>query len=455
MSPMVDAGKMPNLAKLIEGGVCGNLATLQPVLSPMLWTSIGTGKRPYKHGVHGFSEPDPVSGGIRPVTNLSRKTKAVWNVLNQNDLSSIVVGWWPSHPAEPLTKGVMVSNHYQRATAPVDKPWPMQAGTVHPERLEKVLAELRFHPGELEEEDLAPFLPGLPGMTQEELDEVSKDLRVESLAKIIADMTTVHSAATALIQNERWEFMAVYYDAIDHFGHAFMKYNPPRREHIDERGYRIFNYCLEAGYVFQDAMLGTLMKLAGEDTTVVVMSDHGFHPDHLRPLSIPREPAGPAAEHRQYGIFVAKGPGLKVDHTLYGANLLDITPTILHHFGLAVGEDMDGKVLLDIYEEPGAIARIPSWDAVEGEDGCHSPDKVIAPGDSKAALDQLVALGYIDRPDEDAGKALEGTVRELDYNWAEAYMDGGVYGEAVVLLERLYLDCPDEHRYGFKLAMCF
>ena len=54
-------------------------------------------------GVHGFSEPDPATGAIRPVTNLSRKTKALWNILNQEELNSIVVGWWPSHPVEPLT----------------------------------------------------------------------------------------------------------------------------------------------------------------------------------------------------------------------------------------------------------------------------------------------------------------------------------------------------------------
>ena len=84
ITPLVDAGKMPNIQRLIEHGVMGNLATLYPVLSPMLWTSIATGKRPFKHGIHGFSEPDPHTGGIRPITNLSRKTKAVWNILNQN-----------------------------------------------------------------------------------------------------------------------------------------------------------------------------------------------------------------------------------------------------------------------------------------------------------------------------------------------------------------------------------
>ena len=58
------------------------------------------------------------------------------------------------------------------------------------------------------------------------------------------------------------------------------------------------------------------------------MSDHGFHPDHLRPQHLPNEPAGPAAEHRPYGILVMKGPGLRRDERVYRATVLDIAPTI-------------------------------------------------------------------------------------------------------------------------------
>jgi len=114
INPLMDQGKMPNVRALVEGGVMGQLATLHPPLSPMLWTSIATGKRPFQHGIHGFSEPTPDGLGIRPVTNLSRKCKAVWNILNQEGLRSVVVGWWPSHPAEPIN-GVMVSDHFHRA----------------------------------------------------------------------------------------------------------------------------------------------------------------------------------------------------------------------------------------------------------------------------------------------------------------------------------------------------
>ncbi|MDE0740866.1 MAG: alkaline phosphatase family protein [Planctomycetota bacterium] len=459
--PLIDAGKMPNLAKFVNEGVMGNIATLQPVLSPMLWSSIATGKRPYKHGIHGFSEPDPVTGGIRPVTNLSRKTKAVWNILNQNDLNTITVGWWPSNPAEPLSKGVMVSNDYQTAhgnsaTPEALEKWRMKPGTVHPERLVRPLKKLRVHPGELKEGELMPFIPGIEGMSREDLNKVEKDPRLQSLMKIIADCSSVHAAATATMQTEPWDLMCVYYDAIDHFGHAFMKYHPPQRPGVSDFDFWVFSNCIEAGYIYHDLMLGTLLRQAGEDTTVILMSDHGFHPDDLRLSNIPREPAGPAAEHRQFGIFAAKGPGIRQDARIAGANLLDICPTLLHLFGLPVGEDMDGKVLLDIYEgSPDAIERIPSWDDVEGDHGMHPPDKQISAEDSKAALEQLVALGYIDEPDADQSKAMEQTVRELDYNLAQAYIDGGIYTEAIVILERLYGKWPMEHRFGFKLATCY
>ena len=123
----------------------GNLSTLYPELSPMLWTSIATGKRPFKHGIHGFTEPDPDGQGVRPVTNLSRTTKALWNILSQNDIKCNVIGWWPSHPAEPIN-GVMVSNHYQRIAGKIDEPWPVMRGAVHPVRITDNLARLRVHP---------------------------------------------------------------------------------------------------------------------------------------------------------------------------------------------------------------------------------------------------------------------------------------------------------------------
>ena len=105
--PLVEQGKMPNVKKMMEQGVHGNASTLNPILSPMLWTSITTGKRPSKHGIWGFSEPTADGKSVTPITNASRKCKALWNILSQQGKTCNVVGFWPSHPAEPIL-GVMV-----------------------------------------------------------------------------------------------------------------------------------------------------------------------------------------------------------------------------------------------------------------------------------------------------------------------------------------------------------
>jgi predicted AlkP superfamily phosphohydrolase/phosphomutase/tetratricopeptide (TPR) repeat protein len=446
--PLIEQGKMPNLARWLETACSGNIATLRPILSPMLWTSIATGKRPFKHGIHGFTEPTPDGKGIRPITNLSRKTKAVWNVMTQVGKKSIVVGWWPSSPAEPID-GVMVSNHYQRAVGPRNKPWPMAPGTVHPERLIEPLKEFRFHPGELRGEHIAPFVPDFQKIDQK------KDKRLVSLAKIIADATSIHGAATALMQLEPWDFMAVYYDAVDHFGHGFMKYHPPKQDWISEEDFELYKNVNEAGYRFHDTMFGVTLKLAGPETTVILMSDHGFHPDHLRPRSIPAEPAGPAIEHREFGILAIGGPGIKKGETIYGASVLDVAPTILTAFGLPVGGDIDGKPLVTVFEETPEVEVIPSWDEVEGESGMHPPDKRMDATENAEAIKQLVALGYIEEPSADQDKAVKECVRELRYNLAQSYIDASRYVEAALILEELWTEWPDEHRFGTLLIECY
>lgn len=444
IAPLLDEGKMPNLERLINRGVMGNLATLYPVLSPMLWTSIATGKRAWKHGIHGFSEPDPQSGGVRPISNIGRKCKAVWNILNQCGLQSNVVGWWPSHPAEPIN-GVMVSDLFKKPNQSPDKPWPMQRGTVHPADLSEHVAKLRIHPHELEGEQLLPFVPNAAGIDQKE------DKRLISVAKCLAECSSVHAVATAAMQLEPWDFMAVYYDAIDHFSHGFMKYHPPKLDWIKEEDFELYKDVVNSAYRFHDMMLGTLLQLAGDDTTVILMSDHGFHPDHLRPQHLPNEPAGPAEEHRQYGIVVMAGPGIKKDELVFGANLLDIAPTILTLFNLPVGRDMDGSPILGAFEKTPTQELIHSWEEVDGEDGRHPKDMQLDPVDSQEALQQLVDLGYIEKPDEDKEVAINNTVRELKYNLARAYQGAGRVPESLKILEELWDTYDEEHRFGVKI----
>ena len=445
ISPLLDSGQMPTLEKFINEGVMGNIATLKPCLSPMLWTSIATGKRADKHGIHGFTEPSPKTGGIRPVTCISRKVKAIWNILTQKSMKSNIVSWWPTHPAEPID-GVCVSNLYQHAQTPINEPWPLVPGTIHPERLNNTLKELRVHPAELTEGHILPFVPNAAKVDRQ------KDPRLVGLARIIADCTTVHSAATWIMENEPWDFMAVYYDGIDHFGHGFMHFHPPRMESVDEELFNMYKNVVAGGYRYHDMMLERLLHLAGPDTTVILLSDHGFHPDHLRPRGIPKEPAGPAIQHREYGIICMKGPHIKKDERIYGASLLDICPTVLTLFGLPVGDDMDGRPLLQAFDEIIEPEKIPSWEAVPGECGMHSPDDEEDPWAAKEMLDQLVALGYIDPPDDDQEKTVARTVREAKYNLAQVYLDGNQPRKAIEILEELVGNDPNELRFSLQLA---
>jgi tetratricopeptide (TPR) repeat protein len=257
------------------------------------------------------------------------------------------------------------------------------------------------------------------------------------------------------MEKEPWDLMAVYYDAIDHFSHGFMKYHPPRQEHVSERDFDLYRGVVEAGYRFHDQMLGSLLSLAGEDTVVILVSDHGFHPDHQRPTRIPSEPAGPAAEHRDFGVFAICGPGIKRDELIHGASLLDVAPTVLRLFDLPVGEDMDGRPLLECFEDPGEVRTIPSWEDVAGDAGLHPEAVQIDPVACQEAVNQLVELGYVDRPDPDRERSVAKTVDELRYNLARSYIDADRHGEAVPILEDLVLSSPCEYRFGIQLAMCY
>ncbi|HSU53931.1 MAG TPA: alkaline phosphatase family protein [Candidatus Dormibacteraeota bacterium] len=445
--PLLEAGEMPNLATLMRQGLHGNLATIYPVLSPMLWTSIATGKRAYKHGIHGFAEPLPDRSGVRPISILSRKTKALWNILNQTGHRSIVVGWWPSHPAEPIN-GVMVSNHFHGPLAAPDASRPFPAGTIHPASLAETLADLRVSPMELSGEFIRPFVPEYEKVDQE------KDKRLHALGKMIAETMSIHTVATELLATQRWDFAGVYYSAIDHFCHGFMRYHSPRLPWVPEEDFDLYKNVVAGAYRYHDAMLGAMLALTDQDTTVIVMSDHGFHPDHLRPRYIPAEPAGPAIEHRHFGVLCMKGPELKGNEQLFGASILDICPTVLTLFGLPPGKDMDGKVLSTAFRIPPVIKPLESWDSVAGDPGLHPAEMRLDSLASAEAFKQLVDLGYVAPPGKDLQETLDECTRELKYNLARAYRDGNRCTEAANLADELWTRWPKEHRFGILLIEC-
>ena len=453
IQPLLDRGQMPVLERLVDGGVMGNLASIRPMLSPMLWNSIATGKRPYKHGVHGFTEVDAELGRPVPVSSATRRCQAVWDILNANGFKTHVVGWFATHPAPPLG-GACVSDCFGVSAPDPGQPWPLAAartGTVFPDRLAVPLAEARVRPEEIDAQVLRLFVPDATRVNQR------YDKRLHELCIRLAECYSIHGAATYLLEHEPWDFAAIYHRSIDWLCHDFMRFHPPRMAGVNEEEFQLYHRVVEGAYRLHDALLGRLLTLAGEDATVLVVSDHGFHSDHLRLAKTPAVTAGIAEWHRPLGVFAARGPALRRDELLHGTSLLDVTPTILTLFGLPTGRDMDGRVLAEAFAQPPTLNVIETWEPPGGhrEDPA-PPGSRTGAGDEgrRSIVQQFVDLGYIDDPGQDPDEAVRATERENRWNLARAYLDGRLPLEALPLLEAVYEDWPERRDYCKELALC-
>lgn len=448
MQPLIDKGHMPNLERLVEHGMMGNIASLTPMLSPILWTSIATGKYADRHGILGFAEPDPLSDGLRPVTSTSRRCKALWNILSERGFRSAVVNWFASHPSEPIN-GAVVSDRFGHPIGPPEKDWPIPPQSVHPPELAEIVGLLRVHPATITPSQVAPFIPALA-----ELDP-QKDPPLNELRVLLARCATVHAVATYLAEAKDWDFLGVYYDAIDRFAHAFMEYHPPKLPHVSERDFERYQHVMTGCYRFHDMMLGRLMELAGPDTTFLIVSDHGFHSDHLRPSGSSQIHAGqPVAWHRPYGMLVLSGPGIKRDQRVYGASLLDVAPTILVMLGCPVARDMDGHALTQIFEsdrvEPDSVDTFetPPSAAPEGA----APEAAPAADDPwlrQQMLAQLSDLGYIDR-----NATVESVALDRARNLGQVYAATGRPALAIPQFESVLARKPDDKGSRIAIAWC-
>jgi tetratricopeptide (TPR) repeat protein len=457
--PLMEEGKMPVMKQLVEFGVSGNVATLAPVLSPILWNSIATGKYAYKHGILGFIEPNPDGKGARPVRSTTRTAKALWNILGQCGLRSGVVNWYASHPAEPI-EGSVFTNVFPYMLGPKAERIPLDPRAVHPPELFEFAQRFQVNPATLTPMQVMPFFPKRPPNLSSE-----KDLRGAIMGKLLAECVTTHNAATYLASRDDWDFLAVYYETIDLACHNFMEYHPPAMAHVSADDAEIFGGVVQAFYEFHDMMLGRLLDVAGPETTVILLSDHGFYNNHLRPPVAehsldPKEKFGPKMNpvswHRRQGIFVAAGKPIKRDELTHGTSLLDVAPTILALLGLPVPDDMDGRVLTRIFKEPIEIERIDSYEAPHPKDGMHRgvAAEESDPYAARQALEQLAALGYIELADaNDPEKEAAIAVRERDSNLAQVYFAANKPAEALAILNRMLAE-KDEPGLKIRVALC-
>ena len=380
LMPLIEAGKLPNFERLVKEGAHGDLPTLISMYNPIantithgiksaaIWTSLLTGKSPAKHGIKDFvyTRIPGISHPFRypllpsftpqrkklesllglqtlPFNRLHRKSKAVWNILSEDNLEVSALGWWMTWPAE-IINGDLLSDRFDDAHLP--RRWFPQELVTRSE-VDSLLALMK-NP---KEEDLALFTSfKYDSSYKEKYDKKSMDyLRndlVSNLVKSFYEDLFRSRLGLRLLDKHQYTFFSVYFYGIDTAGHAFMRYKyPDIFPDVGQQDIDYFGQVIDRYYQWVDSEIGKYLDRIDDNTTVVICSDHGMGPWLGARLS--RKDVRLSGSHRKEGIVILWGKNIRRGVTVKPRNVLDVLPTMLYLIGLPVAEDMDGQVMKD------------------------------------------------------------------------------------------------------------
>lgn len=386
MGPLLEAGRLPNFARLMHEGAWGEIRSLEILESPVIWTSIATGKLPEKHGIMGFVKQKKGGAEQVPTSSNVRQVAALWDILGNRGMTSGVVGWLATWPAEPIT-GYMVTCNFGFG-------WDVHSTRVqqvtYPEELKDALLPFRLFAADVPDEKLDEFI------TRSAVRADDPARRLETLAGYIATDETVRAVSLDLATKMPTDLFAVYFRSVDGPCHSFWVHHF-RDSHpaaAPEWEVEAFRDVIPRYYEYTDRILGELLELADDNTTIIVTSDHGF--SGPKPMEGRRQPRAGIADHDPTGFVVLWGKDIVRGRELPDVSVLDVTPTVLALWGLPVGEDMDGRVLEDAIEpafmKAHPVRTIPSYEEIVKRG--HSAEPIESPVDEEIR-ERMKALGYI------------------------------------------------------------
>ena len=256
LEPWIRDGSLPNLSELIEDGASGPLTTVVPPETATAWSSFMTGKNPGKHGIFGFTAKERETGRIVPVSAASRTGRAFWDQLSDAGKKALVLNVPTTYPPHPLN-GVLISG-FLTPKGKRDFVYP-------PSLLEEI--EQRFGPYPLYMRTY--FSANLSDSNAERfLHELHEESRIKFevmrclMDRISPDFVMFHLWGTDRIQHDLW-------NVIDEEHPAYEEAFARRYRH------RIVEY-----FAAVDAEIGKVRDRLEDDTTLFIMSDHGFGPIH-------------------------------------------------------------------------------------------------------------------------------------------------------------------------------
>jgi len=417
IDPLLEQDRLPHLKRLMDNGTYGQLETLFPTFSAMIWSSISTGKSPGKHGVtsflvwkfpwSGFTLPCHITPKITaemnwmreqliivaPMSNQFLDAIPIWDMLSNHGVSIGTINWWVSYPAYPVN-GFVVTDHCLYNKEYVMENFKRKEGDtpydIFPQDLLSELLPFSHTPNDLSEEEIRRFIHiSDPAFLQEFYDIDTYDyldIAYEaSMFKYSYPEDATFAAATRyLISTQQPDYLCVYLDGTDSMEHQYLKYyfweqHPDKLipENLERYRDLIDNY-----YIYIDEVIGSFMEVADPGTIFMIISDHGFD-EVILPTGHYNHVDSPP------GVFICSGPGIKQNFRVENAHVYDITPTILHILGFPVAEDFDGKVLTDVLLGDEPVETILTY-----ETGQRASHQVMQSDIDESYKEKLRALGY-------------------------------------------------------------
>ncbi len=236
---------MPNTQALMSRGMWGNLRSSVPPITVPAWACMTSGRDAGELGVYGFRDREAGSYELSLVDSSRIEAKRIWDFLGEHGRTSSVLFVPPSYPPQAHAHGEMVSCFL---TPSSESDWAAPA---------QLKEELRAKYGE--------YLMDVDGVRGGDKQVLLHDLHA---------MTRQHFAVARHMWSTRNpDFMMMVEIGPDRLHHAMWNAMDPfhpraSTDPVLQQGARDY-------YALLDQELGALLALTDEDTTVLVVSDHG------------------------------------------------------------------------------------------------------------------------------------------------------------------------------------
>jgi len=239
--PWAQAGELPTFARLMRDGAHGVLRSPIPQ-SPPAWASFMTGCNPGKHGIYDWVQPRPGSYKVDLTCGAMCRCPTLWHILSERGRTVGVVNVPMTYPPEEVN-GFLISGF--------DTPYGSTEFTYPRDLYEELQNRFRHY-------TILPIIVDIP-------------LR-QTVQNSYETIEQREQVMYFLLERYSPEFFMLVFNATDSLQHLCL-------QSYDDNGRNTAQLeVLRSIYKRLDAVLAELLERLPEDTTLLVVSDHGAGP---------------------------------------------------------------------------------------------------------------------------------------------------------------------------------